>query len=300
MLAYDIAILDQAADRGVAVCHGWCFGLPPGIQPPQWPLDPANGYPLQHSFTLLLPEDHRCHGPEFVAVSFFASALEHNDGGPLVKTPAIRAVMNGADAPADPDLLPFWHSVQSAHPRLHRFEDRLGTAYAAMLLTQAEFDGPACLPPRLDGNRYRDALRAPAWLRVGSLLASEAFTADPQWIRDTHGEAAPEILAENRALRWSPRANDPNAGRSPVDESRDEASDYIQPLFRGSDGEYQDHDWVAGLGLNHLGGTMQPSQWTQSFSPHYIEFEEAMGGFNFGGGNAQLDLRDMKFEWACG
>ena len=26
-----------------------------------------------HGFTLLLPEDYRCHGPEIVAVSFFAS-----------------------------------------------------------------------------------------------------------------------------------------------------------------------------------------------------------------------------------
>ena len=45
---------------------------------------------------------------------------------------------------------------------------------------------------------------------------------------------------------------------------------------------------------------MQPSQSTPSYSPHYVEFEEAMGGLNVGGGNAQLDLRDMQFGWACG
>ncbi len=133
-----------------------------GIQPPQWPLDPANGYPLQHGFTLLLPQDHRCHGPDIVAVSFFASAIEHNNGRPLVKAPAIRTAMDSTDAPTDPDLLPFWQSVRTAHPHLHRFEDILGIADAAILLTQAEFEGPACLPPRLDGNRHRDALRAPA------------------------------------------------------------------------------------------------------------------------------------------
>jgi hypothetical protein len=27
---------------------------------------------------------------------------------------------------------------------------------------------------------------------------------------------------------------------------------------------------------------------------------EDVGGCNFGGGNAQLDFRDMKFDWACG
>lgn len=300
MLAYDIAILPQPADRADPGCHGWCFGLPPGIQSPQWPLDPATGYLLQHSFTLLLPEDHRCHGPDIVAVSFFATAMEHNDGGPLAEAPAIRTAMDGSDAPADPDLLPFWQSVRRAHPRLHRFQDILGSAYAAILLTQAEFDSQLCLPPRLDNNRHRDMVRAPAWLRVGPLLASLAYTEDPQWIRDTHGQAPPETLAENRALHWTPRAYDPNAGRSPVDDDGLGPDDYIQPLFPDATGEYQFHDWVAALGHNHIGGTMQPSQRTPSFSPHYVEFEEAMGGFNFGGGNAQLDLRDMKFEWACG
>ena len=128
----------------------------------------------------------------------------------------------------------------------------------------------------------------------------KAYTLDPQWIRNTHGEAPPETLAESRALQWAPRAYDPNAGRSPVDEFEHEPSDYIQPLFRDAAGKYQFHDWAAALGPNHVGGTMQPSQATPSFSPHYIEFDEAMRGFNFGGGNAQLDLRNMKFEWACG
>lgn len=300
MLAYDITIHQHVPDRADPGCHGWCFGLPPGIQSAQWPLDPANGYPLQHGFTLLLPEDHRCHGPEIVAVSFFASAMDHNDGRPIVKVPAIRAAMDGADAPIDPDLLPFWQSTQTAHPRLSRFEDIIGIAYAAILLTQAEFDGPACVPPRLDGNRHRDALHAPDWLRIGPLLASQPFSVTGPRLRATTGEALPEVLAESRMLHWAPRAHDPNAGRSPIDDFLHEPTDYIQPVFPDADGKYQCHDWVAALGRNHVGGTMQPEQATPSFSPHYVEFEEEMGGFNFGGGNAQLDLRDMKFEWACG
>ena len=226
--------------------------------------------------------------------------MEHNDGRPLVKVLGIRTVMNGADAPADPDLLPFWHSVQTAHPRLHRFEDILGIAYAAILFTQAEFDGPACLPPRLDGNRHRDALRAPAWLRVGPLLASQGVHAGSAM--DTqHARRGPsgDPGRKPRAAVGT-EAYDPNAGRSPVDEFEHKPSDYIQPLFRDAAGKYHFHDWAAALGPNHVGGTMQPSQATPSFSPHYIEFDEAMRGFNFGGGNAQLDLRNMKFEWACG
>ena len=74
MKAYDIEMLTRSADP--ARDHGWCFGLPPGISPQQWPLDPANGYPLMHGFTLLLPEDYRVHGPEIVALSFFATAPE--------------------------------------------------------------------------------------------------------------------------------------------------------------------------------------------------------------------------------
>ena len=44
---------------------------------------------------------------------------------------------------------------------------------------------------------------------------------------------------------------------------------------------------------------MYPVQGIPEFSPFYIEFEEVMGGCNFGGGNGQLDFRDMKFDWAC-
>lgn len=300
MLAYNIELLPHVPDRADPGCHGWCFGLPPGIQPEQWPLDPANGYPLQHGFTLLLPEDHHCHGPEIVAISFFASAVDHNDGSPIEKAPEIRAAMDSTDAPADPDLLPFWQSAQTAHPRLHRFEDILGVAYAAILLTQAEFDGPICFPPRLDGNRHRDAMWVPAWLQVGPLLASKPRSGASYGPPGTTSEAPLEVLAEGRALHWTPRAHDPNAGKSPVDEFLHEPTDYIQPLFRDADDKYHSHDWVAALGLNHIGGTMQPMQWTPSYSPHYIEFEEWMGHFNFGGGNAQLDFRDMKFEWNCG
>jgi hypothetical protein len=61
--AYNIEIL-QEEGRGGSDSHGWCFGLPPGISPKQWPLDPLTGYPLVHGFTLRLPEDYRCHGPD--------------------------------------------------------------------------------------------------------------------------------------------------------------------------------------------------------------------------------------------
>ena len=45
---------------------------------------------------------------------------------------------------------------------------------------------------------------------------------------------------------------------------------------------------------------MRPCQAVPEMSPFYIEFEEYFGGYNFGGGNAQLDFGGMKFDWACG
>ena len=304
MRAYDLAIISQAADRADPDIQGWCYGLPPGITPAQWPLDPANGYPLQHGFTLLLPEDYRCHGPDIVAISFFASAFDHNDGGPIIAAPAIRGAMIAANAPDDPDLYPFWQAERSEHPRLYRLQDTLGIAFAAVLLSQDEFDGPLCQPPRLTGNKYLDALPSPRWMAIGSAAAYWAFAGDMRVVQEIFGKKPINDLAENRAIRWTSREHDPNAGRIPYDEFQHEPTDYVQPLFRTTDAKgeqnYEYREWVAGLAPNHIGGTMQPSQWVPQFSPYYIEFDEEFGGYNFGGGNAQLDFRDMKFEWACG
>ncbi|KAF1051013.1 MAG: hypothetical protein GAK43_02588 [Stenotrophomonas maltophilia] len=125
MQAYDIEVLGDA--RAHPHTQGWCFGLPPGIQPQQWPLDPNTGYPLMHGFTLLLPEDYRVHGPDVVALSFFSVAPDQNDGGPEV-VPGIAEVLRdpSASAPADAALLPFWEAGRASHPRLHRMEDILG------------------------------------------------------------------------------------------------------------------------------------------------------------------------------
>ena len=60
------------------------------------------------------------------------------------------------------------------------------------------------------------------------------------------------------------------------------------------------HEWGKDHAHNHLGGTMRPCQAVPEMSPFYIEFEEYFGGYNFGTGNAQLDFKDMKFDWACG
>lgn len=300
--AYDIEILTDPFDR--VVHDGWCFGLPPGIDPEQWPIDPANGYPLQHGFTLLLPEDWRCHGSEIVAISFFASAVDLNDGGAIVKAPKIAEAMKSAKAgepePEDPELAVFWRAERLAHSRLQRFEDDIGMAYAAMLLTRAEFEGQACSPPDLVPNQYRDLIESPEWLEVGAAKSYWNHEGKYRWV----GSPPNGGLCERRALRLTTRTGDQNAGRVPCDRFDSEQTDYVHPLYEAPDAPdgsgYRWHTWAENRPANHLGGTMRPSQSVPRFSPYFIEFEEELGGYNFGGGNAQLDVRELKFDWACG
>ena len=126
--AYNMEMLREPARRGEPDCHGWVFGLPPGIAPDQWPLDPNTGYPLAHGFTLMLPEDYRCHGPDIVALSFFTVAIQHdhNDGGAR-RTKAIFDAFNAPinQPPLEPALRPYWDHAHRPHPRLHRMKDIL-------------------------------------------------------------------------------------------------------------------------------------------------------------------------------
>ena len=145
--AYNIEMLHQSLGEADPRGDGWVFGLPPGISTQQWPLDPNNGYPLNHGFTIRLPEDYRVHGPEIVGLSFFAVAFDHNDGMPLT-APAVRAFFDqtGSERPDDPFLVPFWEARQSEHPRLFRMRDVLDLEYAVILLTEQEFSGPFAQP----------------------------------------------------------------------------------------------------------------------------------------------------------
>ena len=312
--AYDLEMLDGPAERGGAGCHGWAFGLPPGLAPEQWPLDPSTGHPLMHVFTLLLPEDYRCHGPDLVALSFFGLAPEHGDGGE--EADAMKQAVLGESEPADPRFRRFWRPPERRHPRLSRMKDeQLGYDYAAILLTRAEFEAPLGFPPRIarDGLAMDRAQRAvsatgsdeegwawtyapvcpePLWLKRGSLAAYAEREA---------GAVAQIGLAAHRGLRWTARANDPNAGKTPRDYwSSEVASDYTPDFYFDANNEYHLHAWGEGHRSDHIGGTMRPVQNTPRFSPFYVEFGEGVGGCNFGGGCAQLDFRDMRFDWACG
>lgn len=311
--AYNLEMLHRSADRSAEQNHGWVFGLPPGIKPQQWPLDPITGYPLMHGFTLLLPEDYRCHGPGIVAFSFFATASDQNDGGARVREDLRNAVLGTGSKPSDPGLAVFWQHAQSSHSRLHRMRDILDYEYAVILLTQGEFDGPLCQPPRIIPNENLAAIAPPKWLSVGSAAEfwqSSGASAGSLPIIDYFsyrllGAVPDGTLEWNRAILCTPREEDPNAGIAPEENygGGPSSSGYTMPFYFEGEEEgaetYRERDWVKLHKPNHIGGTMRPAQAIPPFSPFYIGFEEYFGGYNFGTGNAQLDFLEMKIDWAC-
>jgi hypothetical protein len=309
--AYNLEILHQEPIPGPE-CHGWCFGLPAGISPRQWPLDPLTGYPLVHGFTLRLPPDYRCHGPEIAGLSFFASCVEHSDGG-TAPDDAIQSAMTGPAAPDDERYLPFWNAAQDSHPRLHRMIDVLDDSFAVILLSEAELNGPLCRLPDTTAASALSCHSTPHWISVGGARAyfdwqtgaSSSGKAEDHFIYKILGGIPDARPGWSRALRWSPRANDPNAGKAPEDPfAKKRASGYQQPYYYESGipkaENYRKQIWTADHAHNHIGGTMQPIQSTPDFSTFYVEFDEYLGGYNFGTGNCQLDFLNMQLDWACG
>ncbi|MNO37850.1 hypothetical protein D3C76_279410 [compost metagenome] len=301
--AYDIDTLDQSVHEDGCRGHGWCFGLPPGISPEQWPLNPNNGYPLMHGFTVLLPEDYRCHGPDIVALSFFSVAPDHSE------LHAICTAMEQKSPSAGPDSLGFEGGARTEHPRLFRLTDLAwpDDPYAIILLTQAEFEGPFCRPPRTYCNPYqKQSFRVPepAWLSKGAAWAYSRANPYSSLGRLTEAEGD---LAFNRSIRWTPRARDPNVGKVPREyygDSVPSADSYLQPFYWQDDiidvEHYRVHDWAKDHKPDHIGGTMYPAKGIpDGFGSYYIEFDEAFGGYNFGRGIAQLDFQNMCFDWAC-
>lgn len=309
--AYDLYVLAQYAHENHDRFDGWVFGLPPGIAPEEWPRDPYTGYPMMHGFTLRLPEDYRCHGPEIAGISFFGTAPDHNDGGPA-SNPRIEKMLASDTAPDDPDLAALWAAYRHNHPRLHRMQDILGCQYAVILLTEQELAGPFCRPPAPLGAAAMSQVPAPEWLTKGSAAAMNDMAYSPHLPNPgstplSFNNYAAMQMPFNRALKLVPRESDPNAGKTPAETwGEGPAASGYQSFFYWEDGEierdnYRLHPWAQGHQINHLGGTMRPVQAIpQGIGPFYVEFEEYFGGFNFGGGNAQLDFQNMIFDWACG
>ncbi|WP_299970095.1 hypothetical protein [uncultured Roseobacter sp.] len=290
MKAYDLIIMPGRSPRDAGM-QGWCFGLPPGIEPEQWPLDPCSGYPLCHGFTLRLPEEYRIHGPEIVGLSFFAVAAEHNDGAPVTTPRLANTILNPPpQPPAERALLPFWTHAMNAHPRLARMTDILGCAYAMILLTEAELDGPFCDVPEVIDSPLLRPTPTPGWISMEATSTWTNIYLSAAGRLPSRGDVTARAEASAVAFVKKPRLTDPNAGKAVTDPSYE---DRLTETFALK-------PWLQDLAVNHIGGTMDAVQAEPSFGRHYIGFDEFFGGFNFGGGTAQLDFEQMAINWSCG
>lgn len=281
-------------ERGPEWAGGWTLGLPPGITPEQWPLSPAYGYPLRHAFTLYVPSDYRTQGQQLVGLSLFVDAqFEELDASDEIS--AFFDAPLSPEAPTDKALLPFWQHLHARHPHHHDMEDGLGTRYTAIWLTQEEFDAQLCRPPTL-ASAHLDG--SPCWMTesyADCLPDSWLYTRNKETSLDGAEAGCVSGVSIAFPIRSAVRDNDPNVGKpARAREHQCKASGYI-PAYSDKGIELDLGRWAE---LAHLGGTMAPNQGYPDFGPYYLEFEEAFGGFNFGGGNAQLDLEKMQLDWA--
>lgn len=285
--------LQPESDRGDEWAAGWSLGLPPGISQAQWPMSSRLGHPLRHAFTLHLPAQYRTQGEQYVAISVFVDdQFEELESTPRVQE-FFKAPLS-AEPPTDPTLLALWQHRQARHPRQFDMDDILGTQFSLLWLTQSEFDGALCTPPRMPETLQLGP--EPAWLR--QTYADYFYT-----VRIRNPNQPPYAWLEGSGLetafpiRIELREGDPNVGKPPREwESECVDSGYIPA--------YSDQGQALGLerffGRNHLGGTMFAEQSYPDFGPRFLGCEEDFGGFNLGGGSAQFDLERMEMDWACG
>ncbi|MEJ5865961.1 DUF7256 domain-containing protein [Pseudomonas farsensis] len=299
--AYDLLRAPQCLQPksacGVQWPGGWSLGLPPGISQQQWPLSKHYGYPLRHAFTLKIPVQYRVQGEEYVALSLFVDDQFEE----LSSSAAVEAFFASdlSDEPVrDPALLPFWEHRRARHPMRFDMVDILGTQYAAIWLTEAQFNGDICQPPALADNPLLGP--PPGWLQqsyaqyLGYDKVRNPGAPAFDWLP---GDGPAAGIDSAFAISAQLREGDPNVGKPPREWEDDCKDSGYVPAFteQGNALGLSQFD-----GRNHLGGTMFPIQSYPQFSPFYLEFEEHFGGFNFGSGNAQLDLLKMELDWACG
>lgn len=296
-LAFDLE-LSAPVKLEARPLDGWCFGRPPSISTAQWPISPIYGTPLRHAFTLRLPELYRTQGEEFVAISLFVDEMFEES-----------------------ELKPAPTSASSFPPmdanNLKRFDmERWGFHLTLFWLTKEEFEGPLGMPPAIDGESS-----TPGWLRKSPLdyfgrdnLPSSALHRPRQGGSAPGAFALQQLMASEQPpsgwatlsaidalnhgfpIRVSIREDDPNVGRKPSDDSDENAQSGYIPIYSDAEGA-ADLERFAEFDA-HLGGTMLPMQAYPDMSPFYLEFQDTFGAFAFGGGTAQLDLKNMRIEWA--
>lgn len=288
MRSYAIAI-DGFESREILDQQGWCFGLPRGISPEQWPMDPANGYPLVHAFTIKIPQCYECHGPEIVAMSFFGPSFMNQDTAFI--DPDIEVAMTSTVAPDDVDLLMFWKDESRRHNCLHRMKDAIGNNYAAILLTDAAFNSNFCQLPTLQPNSRRDRNKPPRWIDQGSASACQDRAILTNFYASI--DRTPIDKYFRFLLRTDEIHDDPNAGVPVCDEFDMDQTGYVQSYYVDDNDDYILHEWSERERWSHIGGTMRPGQNMPRMSIYYMEVEEEIGGLAIAGGTLQIDFKNM-------
>lgn len=245
--------------QGVAEA-GWIGKNGPGIEPEQWPRSPHSGLPMQHIFTLRLPEEYRMRGAEYVAVSFFAGDGQWA-GDEEAAVP---------DAHSDDPFL-IQLAGYTPHPMFYERVDIIDAVFGVLYLTEEEYarrsEGP------------QDVRRAGEHAGVEESLN--------QWDNSATVHTIGLIEREDPNTGIAPHDNEENGYEDPY--GTDETGSFCMKPW--AERIY---------GRCHLGGTAFPVQaMPEGLTPYYIEFDE-IGDLNFGGGCAQLDLKTDVFDWACG
>ena len=301
---FDVSIVPGLRPRATAAPDGWCCGLPRGITPIQWPLSCSSGFPLEHYFTVRVPESYRVKGQPYVALAFFGEGEQFKPSPPISNLMGI--VFDGRNLPGsvEPDLQPFLHHLLNRHPMEFRSMNILEDTFTAIWLTEEEFTGSECEPPEPIINNANSMCIKQEWQTVTTAQrlfgwdGKDEFDPDRSYLHRLAGRPLSDKW-DLLLLRMTEHTDDPNTGRQPVDLFFD-----TDPNPDGYIPKWSD-EWNA---LNvawpyshlHFGGTVSPQQALPDLTPFFIEFEETMGMINFGGGNGQLDLVMMQIDWACG
>jgi hypothetical protein len=261
--AYTISNDDSGTD-------GHYFGRPPGLSVDQWPRSRIHGAPMAHLFTVRVPTQYRCAGPDLVALSVFQA--DDADGDTV---DGVAETING-QAPPEHDAAdtPFWSALTryalARHPQERHQEDGSGGGWAWIWLTEAEFGAEPGEVPAL-------ATRGPGHT--------------PRSTADLGRADKP-----GRRVKIVARDGDPNVGKLYNEWGRGD-SGYIP--MRSEEGERLglDRFW----GEWHFGGTADSPNGHEAFGPFYLQFDEGLGKANLGGdGEARLDLAADTIDFSCG
>jgi len=301
MSTFDVEVVPGLHPRGTPAPDGWCCGLPRGINPIQWPLSHKSGFPLEHHFTVRVPEPYRVKGPAYIALAVFSESSYDSKRARAIHN-LMDIIFDGRPLPdvTAPELQPFLDHLHNHHPMEFRSKDILHQTFAMIWLTEEEFGAAECEPPVSVVTAANDHCELPHWLSASAAQRMFGWSGDQEFDQDYYlhrlAGRKPSGPWDLLLLKQRERQDDPNTGRQPVDSLAIESEDGYVPKFT--------EDWDA-LGIDitygdlHFGGTANPCQEMPNLSPFYIEIEQTMGMANFGGGNGQIDLISMQIDWAC-